>query len=195
MAGKFKLKRDISTSNPPNNDQVEVGELVFNAQTGKLYSKLQNGSIIEFIGKPVCFKKNPTIQFSDVTNFCCSNDILYVTVLDLDTSLWEDDKYVFGLADITKTNPGSTINGISINKENTTAYASRDSVAFSNYQDPGDISITDPSEIIVPVTFGRAIIPFDIILTNTSLLKFIVQIKESNEIVSQSTIRITCSST
>lgn len=195
MAGKFKLKRDISTLNPPNNDQVEVGELVFNAQTGKLYSKLQNGSIIEFIGKPVCFKKNPTIQFSDVTNFCCSNDILYVTVLDLDTNLWEDDKYVFGLADITKKNPGSTINSISITGENTTVYAVRDSVAFSTYQDPGDMSITDPSQTIVPVTLGQAVIPFDIILTNTSLLKFIVQIKESNEIVSQSTIRITCSST
>ena len=193
MSGKFKLKRDISTSNPPNNDQVEVGELVFNAQTGKLYSKLYNGSIIEFIGIPICFNKNPTIQFSDTTNFCCLNDILYVTVLDLDPSLWENNKYLFGLADITMRNPGSTINNITITQEITTVYANKDSVVHSTYQDAGDTSIIDPSQIIVPVTLSKVIIPFTLTLTRTSTLKFIVQVKESNQIISEQTLRITCS--
>ena len=178
MAGKLKLKRDTSTVNPPATDQVDVGELVFNAITGKLYSKLANGTVIEFIGKPVCFSRNPTIEFSDVTNFCCTNDILYVTVSDLDLDLYNDDKYIFTLIDITKQNPDSVI--------------SAGTPIFSTYDYVGDTTIADPSQPIQPIALGKVIIPYNLILKSTNIFKLSVQIKETNEIVSQASIRISC---
>ena len=42
----FKIKRDITTSNPPAANQLEIGELVMNATTGIIYSKLTNGLIV-----------------------------------------------------------------------------------------------------------------------------------------------------
>lgn len=87
----MKLKRDILSNNAPASDQIEVGELVINAKTGILYSKLVDGTVIKFLGSPVCVDSNdltipvpvPEITFSDVTNFCCGGDSLTVYVSNL----------------------------------------------------------------------------------------------------------------
>lgn len=86
----MKLKRDVVSNNAPANDQVEVGELVINAKTGILYSKMVDGTIIKFLGTPVCANDLyestvpvPVISFSDVTNFCCGGDTLTVYVSNL----------------------------------------------------------------------------------------------------------------
>jgi hypothetical protein len=87
----MKLKRDITSTAAPANNQIEVGELVINSQTGILYSKRTDGTIIKFLGAPVCAVEDnlmspvpvPEISFSDVTNFCCGGDSLVIYVSNL----------------------------------------------------------------------------------------------------------------
>ena len=79
----FKIKRDITTSNPPAADQLEVGELVMNATTGILYSKLTNGLIIKWLPVFASSSTVPIITFSDFSTFCCTGDTLTATVSNL----------------------------------------------------------------------------------------------------------------
>lgn len=48
------LKRDETTTNHPCADDLVVGELVLNAITGNLYTKLVSGQVVYFPGKAVC---------------------------------------------------------------------------------------------------------------------------------------------
>ena len=87
----MKIKRDITSEKAPATNQLEVGELAINATTGILYSKLVDGTIIKWLGAPVCETDItticsvpvPEITFSDVTNFCCGGDSLTVYVSNL----------------------------------------------------------------------------------------------------------------
>lgn len=87
----MKLKRDNSSSNAPAPDQIEIGELAINTNTGILYSKMSDGTVIKWLGVPVCETANqticpvpvPEISFSDTTNFCCGGDSLTVLVSNL----------------------------------------------------------------------------------------------------------------
>jgi hypothetical protein len=87
----MKLKRDITSSAAPAPNQIEVGELAINAKTGILYSKLADGTVIKWLGAPVCETDNqticpvpvPEISTSDITNFCCNGDSLTVNVSNL----------------------------------------------------------------------------------------------------------------
>jgi hypothetical protein len=90
----FKLKRDITTTLAPAINQVEVGELVLNVQTGTLYTKKrdENGieTIVKFVSVPLsssgsdsCTNAVPVITFGDVTNFCCNGSVLVVTINNL----------------------------------------------------------------------------------------------------------------
>lgn len=87
----MKLKRDLTSNNAPAPNQLEVGELAINSKTGILYSKMTDGTIIKWLGVPVCETENQTIQpvpvpeisFSDVNNFCCNGDSLTVYVSNL----------------------------------------------------------------------------------------------------------------
>lgn len=87
----MKLKRDISSNSAPAPNQLEVGELVINANTGIIYSKRVDGTIIKWLGTPVCETENqtecpvpvPEISFGDITNFCCGGDSLTVYVSNL----------------------------------------------------------------------------------------------------------------
>lgn len=58
------IKRDDQTESAPHADQLDVGELAINTSTGKLYSKLTNGSVVEWISQKVCFEPVPVIGFS-----------------------------------------------------------------------------------------------------------------------------------
>ena len=68
---KLYLKRDETSANNPDIGQVDIGELVMNSKTGRLYTKLTDGSLVEFIGQKVCYGPIPDIQFRDISNFCC----------------------------------------------------------------------------------------------------------------------------
>lgn len=114
MSAPLILKHCYENLNAPSPDQLEVGELVINSRTGKLYTRLAldnknpptPGPIVEFIGKQVCYAKIPSITFDSVSDFCCNEDILKVKVIDL----LKDTEYRFELEDISGNNIDYTIN-------------------------------------------------------------------------------------
>ena len=77
---KLKFKRDETSIVPPGKDQVDIGEIVINSVTGRLYTKTVTGEIVEFIGQKLCFSTIPEIKFyyeeadvgDNVGSFCCS---------------------------------------------------------------------------------------------------------------------------
>ena len=180
MAGKLKIKRDITSTNPPSTGEIDVGELAFNALTGKLYTKLHNGIVIEFVGRPICFTKTPIIIFPDVTNFCCPGDILNVTVKDIDPDKYANNQYLFFLDDINNSGAEITPN---------------DPIA-SDYEVLPDTSIIDPTEAVIPVPMKQLIIPFNITIPSSSnavkitILKFRLQL--DSDIIAESKVTITC---
>jgi hypothetical protein len=87
----FYIKRDITTSNFPAPDQVEVGELVINSNTGIMYTKLVNGSVVKFLSVPVSESLVPSVVFADHSTFCCNGDTLTATV----SNLLENDVYTY----------------------------------------------------------------------------------------------------
>lgn len=76
-------KRDITTTNPPAPDQIGVGEIVINAVTGVIYSKLTNGIIVKYPPVYASASTVPIITFSDYSTFCCTGDTLTATVSNL----------------------------------------------------------------------------------------------------------------
>lgn len=105
MSAPLILKHCFENLNAPHPDQLQVGELVINARTGKLYTRLAldnknpptPGPVVEFVGKQVCYEKMPAITFDSVDNFCCTGDILKVKVIDL----LKINDYRFELEDLT----------------------------------------------------------------------------------------------
>lgn len=89
----FKIKRDETTTLAPALNQVNIGELVLNVQTGTLYTKKRdengNETIVKFISSPLSSSGSsecnliPTISFGDVANFCCNGSVLAVTINNL----------------------------------------------------------------------------------------------------------------
>lgn len=177
MAGKLKLKRDITSTNPPSSVEIDVGELAFNALTGKLYTKLQNGIVIEFVGRPICFSRTPIIIFPDVTNFCCVGDILNITIKDIDPDKYTNNQYSFFLDDVTSAGIPADID--------------ENSPIVSDYEVLPDTSIIDPNQLVIPVPMKQLIIPFNIKTNKASTtLKFRVQLDSS--VLSSSTVTISC---
>jgi hypothetical protein len=104
---KLLLKRDDITINHPTPDQLDVGELVMNSVTGKLYTKLVDGSVIEFIGQRICFDPKPIIKIfldnqlvtnDNIDDFCPLGDMLSFEVEDLKLPPFE---YFFEFKEIT----------------------------------------------------------------------------------------------
>jgi hypothetical protein len=113
---KLLLKRDSTSTGFPSPDQLDVGELVMNSVTGKLYTKIVDGSIIEFIGQKICFDPLPTIDLyyennlitnDNVDNFCCSGAILVFVVSALKV---DPHEYTFELTELTNNSNASDIN-------------------------------------------------------------------------------------
>jgi hypothetical protein len=162
----LRLKNDQKTTNPPHAAQLVVGEIAINAVTGKLYTKLVDGSIVEFVGKQICFSKIPLISFDDVSDFCCYGDILNVKVSDL----LEDSEYLFEIEDLTGNGVQSTVN----------------TPVYTSYEYTPESSNTS-------VTLKEAIVPISINITgnkNLTILKFKI-INNNTEITSR-TINISC---
>lgn len=87
----YFFKRDITTNNAPADNQLDVGEFLFNAKTGTIYSKRADGKVIKFMSVPIddtspgadLLTFVPVIRFSDVSGFCCNGDTITVTVNNL----------------------------------------------------------------------------------------------------------------
>ena len=79
-----KVKTDITSTAAPAPEQIMVGELALNAVTGVLYAKLVDGTVIKFLGspvcedsdEPVCYIPAPKITVSGATDFCCNGGTL-----------------------------------------------------------------------------------------------------------------------
>lgn len=155
---KLLLKRDDQSESYPHPDQVDVGELVMNSVTGKLYSKLVDGSIVEWHSQKVCFDTVPIINFfygsasaiDSLNNFCCAGDMLTVDVSELKVLPKE---YSFEFTELTEnTSSGSII----ISPPQYTLYA----------------STKEPT-----VTLRKALIPINLTIgqtNNISIFKFTV---------------------
>ena len=114
----IKHRRDVKSIKAPSKEQIDIGEIVINAKTGKMYivsavyneenDTVEKQSVIEFSGRVVCQTQSvPDIEFSDVSNFCCYGDTLSVEVSGLDRVT----NYDFVMAEL-------TANGASIDVEN-----------------------------------------------------------------------------
>ena len=93
----------------PAPDQVDVGELVINTITGKLYTKLDSGTVVEFASQKICFDPAPDISFFYeskvvaapdylINNFCCAGGLLTVVISKLKP---EPATYGFSLIELT----------------------------------------------------------------------------------------------
>lgn len=162
------FKRDETGLGHPAPEQLSVGEIVINSITGKLYTKLVDGSVIEFIGQKICFDPTPEIftyyenaliANDIVTNFCCTGALLEFEVKKLKP---EPTPYIFRLVELT-------------NNANQTEISVQ-SAQFSTYEDT--IAATPPSTNSTIISYRKAIVPVNIAITlNTtgiSLFKFTV---------------------
>lgn len=178
MAGP-QFRRDVSTTNIPSKDQIEIGEIVINAVTGRLYTVTVNpptidggsptkGEVIEFVGSLVCQTTTtvPDILFSNTTGFCCLGDTLGVEV----SGLQENTNYTFSMSELTE-------NSSSIN------------IASANYKNyTGSINGTDINYL------KSAILPISI---NTSDNKSAVSIFEfnvlsDNDLITSKVVSVKC---
>lgn len=172
MTSRFKIKRDIVTTNAPHPDQLQIGELALNAVTGKLYTKLVNGKIIEYVGQLICYEQTPSISFSDVAGFCCFGDLLTVTVRDLKPA---PTSYIFEIEDLS----------------NNTVNYSISAAIYSDYTTYPDSIVADLAP--TPINLRQAIVPITLNIQgqkNLTVLKF--KVVSDNNIVAERTLTIAC---
>jgi hypothetical protein len=171
MSGKFFLKRDIVSTNAPHPDQLEVGELVLNALTGKLYTKLHGSNqIVEFVSQAICYQKTPSITFSDVSNFCCLGDLLTVTVKDLKN---ESANYLFEIEDLSNNSVTSLVSDAiyspyTVFADTTSVNETPASIILRQATIPISLSISGPKPITV--------LKFKVILNNTPVAERTISI-------------------
>lgn len=156
---KLLLKRDDFGESHPHPDQLEVGELVINSVTGKIYSKLVDGSIVEWSSQKVCFDPVPDLSFSydniplvdTLNSFCCAGDIIVAKVMSLKP---EPKSYTFEFTELTtNTSPNNIV---------------LSPTQYSNY------TVTQNNQT---VSLRQAIIPINLSITNSnniSIFKFTI---------------------
>jgi hypothetical protein len=177
---KILLKRDTTSESFPHPDQLDTGELVINAVTGKMYTKLVSGKVVEFISQDICYEPSPeiyleykTVRAQDqIKEFCCSGDSIIYIVRNLKTTPKE---YSFSLIELTNNN--SEI--ILANPQ------------YSNYTE----TIVE-NDISTDINLRQAIIPLEIIInqvSNISMFKFIV--KSEGKTLAEDLITISCEDT
>lgn len=114
---KILLKRDETSLGFPGSDQISVGELVINSKTGKLYSKLTDGSIIEWTGKIVCpnnvlatdvrlYYKSELVSTNLISNFCSTGDALEFEILPIIDNFTD---YSFAFVELTNNSSAGNI--------------------------------------------------------------------------------------
>ena len=167
---KLKFKRDETTNGIPDFAQVDVGELVMNSVTGKLYTKLIDGSLVEFSSQKICYGPIPTISYAPVNDFCCFGDLLTVTIRDL---LPEPKAYNFEFTELT--NNSSTI---IVNSPN-----------YSNYAVSGTQGIPSGQSVLL----RQATIPINVSINGANNISiFKLGVVSNNITVTEKTIAISC---
>lgn len=177
MSAPLILKHCYENLNAPDPEQVQVGELVINSRTGKLYTRLAldnknpptPGPIVEFVGKQVCYDRIPSITFDTVDNFCCNQDILKVKVVDL----VKENVYRYEIQDISGNNVIATIN----------------TPIYTDYTISGSgNSVVELQEATIPITVQIAG------SKNLTILKFIIfgRNNDINQELTSRTITISC---
>lgn len=180
------FKRDETGLGHPAPEQLSVGEIVINSVTGKLYTKLVDGSVIEFIGQKICFDplpeistyyENVLISNDIVNNFCCAGALLEFEVKKLKL---EPAPYSFTLTELT-------------NNANPQEVAVQ-TAKFSVYDE--SIPPQPPSTTPTIITYRKAIVPINLAISlNTqgiSLFKFAVIGDPSRPALIEKIITIRC---
>lgn len=150
---KLLLKRDIEQEGFPAAEQIDIGELVINSVTGRLYTKLVDGSVVEFISQKICFDPIPEISFFYennailppdylMSNFCCAGGLFTVTVKKLKPAPFD---YAFSLTELTN---NTVAENISVSDASFVSYSETDpdtkeSISYRQATIPASISITD----------------------------------------------------
>tara|TARA_B100001769_G_C22095014_1_gene590722 strand:+ start:16 stop:594 length:579 start_codon:yes stop_codon:yes gene_type:complete len=108
----IRHRRDVTTVKAPAKDEIQVGEIVLNSKTGKMYivqasydenkKAVVKQSVIEFAGKVVCGNEDaiPDVEFSDVSEFCCYGDTVLVEMSGLDRVT----NYKYNMVELTANN-------------------------------------------------------------------------------------------
>lgn len=151
---KLLLKRDDSGESHPHPDQLEVGEVVINSVTGKIYSKLVDGSIVEWSSQKVCFDPIPELSFyyenaqiNDTLNsFCCGGDII---VTKIDSLKIEPKEYSFEFTELTTNTIPSNIVLSPVQYENYSTTQNNQTVSLRRAIIPINLSIIKTNNISI----------------------------------------------
>lgn len=175
---KLLLKRDNTSAGFPSSNQVDVGELVINSTTGKLYSKLEDGSIIEWIGQKICFEPVPTLKVyygsieiinDNINDFCCLGSIIE---FEIDKLKPAPAKYSFELLELTS---NTTPQNIQIQTPIYTLYNEQES-SFRKALVPVNLSILIDNQ---PISIFKFIINDDSVVSK-KIIEKIITIKCKN---------------
>lgn len=145
------LKRDIEGEGFPAPDQISVGELTMNSVTGKLYTKLVDGSIVEFVSQKICFDPIPEILFfyeNDpisppnylINNFCCAGGLFTIIVDKLKPAPMD---YNFNLVELTNNTLPQNISLSPPSYSTYTIVENNNTITYRKATIPASISITD----------------------------------------------------
>jgi hypothetical protein len=156
---RLLIKRDDTSLSYPHPDQLEVGELVMNSVTGKLYSKLVDGSIVQWFSEKVCFDPVPDLLFyygstpviDSLDTFCCAGDLLIAEITNLKP---EPKNYTFTFTELTSN-------------------TSPTNIVIS----PTQYSIYNQTQNDSTITLRKAIVPINLSIdqsNNISIFKFTV---------------------
>lgn len=177
------FKRDELGTGHPAPEQVKIGELVMNSVTGKLYTKLVDGSIVEFIGQKICFDPTPTISLlyigqpvpSDtIDKFCCAGAVLEFEVKKMKP---EPAQYIFEMTELTS---NSLVQDIQIQTPQYSTYSEK-------------IPAKDANTPEKSIEYRKALIPVNLTINNVnniSLFKFTISL--DNKKLVEKIITIKC---
>jgi len=168
------LKRDETGTGYPHPSQISVGELQINSVTGKLYTKLVDGSIVEFSSQKVCFDPTPEVSFyynniqvvDNINSFCCLGDILVVEIKNLKL---EPAEYSFELVELTTNTSQDNIVLSETQYSIYTTIINQQSVSLRKANIPINLSITQSNNI--------SIFKFTVLSAGNKLLEKLITIK------------------
>lgn len=167
---RLLLLRDEETTSNPSPDQVAIGELVMNSVTGKIFTKLTDGTLVEFISQKVCYGPIPAISFSNTSNLCCYGGVLYANIRDLQP---EPKHYSFTFEELTGNSNSGTIS----------------EATYSPYTVSGTAGIPSGQS----VTLREALVPITININNPNNINiFKFGIYSDNTKITEKTLSLSC---
>jgi hypothetical protein len=182
---KLLLKRDDTSESYPHPDQIDVGELVINSVTGKLYTKLTDGSIVEWISQKVCFDPVPEVSFvyggrpivDILSDFCCAGDMFFVEITRLKQA---PQNYTFEFVELTT---NTSIENITISPAQYTNYS-----IIENNESINLRKATVPISLSINNTNNISIFKFTLLSDSRKLIEKLITIKCYEQSCSSSSI-------